>query len=103
MAIQPVEVKRDENGMFCHPDYPNFSEEQTSEQLKQQFKQFEANNNITVKVTYMEDELPDFAERWVDEGLSDCSQWEPRIPEGSFILGIWDTEDLPVCVYAVPS
>ncbi|HGS4635416.1 TPA: hypothetical protein ACMDPH_003462 [Vibrio cholerae] len=99
MAIQAVEVKRDEMGNFVHPDYPwalesgdyadvamwfvdhglfyqvDLFDRSASEELKREFYQSES-KNLTI--------------------------WNPKPPcAGAFLLAIQNYEDEPYAVWAV--
>lgn len=51
------------------------------------------------RVDFEYDAPEELQDRWMDNGLADCTAWEPSRPDGEgwFMLGIWDTEDGPVC------
>ena len=95
--ISPAEVTRDENGFWAHPDLPNFDESIEA------FEQWGADNQLQFSATYFEHDAPEeLCDEWFGNGIPDCSAWEPTNPEGDgwFMLGIWDTDDGPVCSWA---
>lgn len=96
--IEPAKVIRDENGMFQHPNLPDFDEGDGEE-----CKAWVAEQGLQVKMVELEyhsDEA--VSERYFEAGEPDCSYWEPDRPggEGWFCLAIHDTDDGPVCWWA---
>ena len=96
--VQKAEVIRDENGMFQHPEMPDFDEgdEETC-------KAWIAEQGLQVKMVSLEyhsDEA--ISARYFEAGDPDCSYWEPDVPDGKgwFCLAIHDTDDGPVCWWA---
>jgi hypothetical protein len=100
MAIQSVEVKRDHNGMWTHPDLPNWGESISRSELKE----WEEENGITVNLVSMDGDAPEeLVDRWFEDGDCDCSEWKPTPPSAdSFLLSIHDTEDGPYSWWATP-
>ncbi len=91
-------VRRDENGMFQHPDMPDFDEGDGDK-----CKAWIAEQGLQVKMVSLEyhsDEA--VSERYFEAGDPDCSYWEPDRPDGEgwFCLAIHDTDDGPVCWWA---
>jgi len=91
-------VRRDENGMFQHPDMPDFDEGDDDK-----CKAWIAAQGLQVKMVSLEyhsDEA--VSERYFEAGDPDCSYWEPDRPDGEgwFCLAIHDTDDGPVCWWA---
>ncbi|WVN20974.1 hypothetical protein VYI69_13710 [Pseudomonas yamanorum] len=91
-------VGRDENGMFQHPDMPDFEEGDGDK-----CKAWIAAQGLQVKMVSLEyhsDEA--VSERYFAAGDPDCSYWEPDRPDGEgwFCLAIHDTDDGPVCWWA---
>ncbi|OXX29104.1 hypothetical protein [Vibrio sp. V08_P9A1T1] len=98
-TIKPVEVQR-VNGFWTHPDLPVFGEYVTKEDIKE----FERNNNLVFFCVEMgEDASQEFVDEWFEDGLDDCSPWEPTPPSArAFLLSIRDTEDGPMAWFAEP-
>ena len=96
--IEAAEVKRDEDGIWYHPDLPEFDEGQEKE-----YRAWIAAQGLERTWRSLEEENPDHPAyiKYFDEGDPDCSQWEPAAPagEGWFLLAIGDTEDGPVATY----
>ncbi|WP_322072212.1 hypothetical protein [Paraburkholderia bannensis] len=92
--LTPRKILRDENGWAWHGDYPVFDE-------GTHVDKFLAALGIKSAFVAMESDLPDFAERWHEEGLTDCSAWTPTPPEGDgwLLLAIYDTEDGPYALF----
>jgi hypothetical protein len=88
-------VKRDENGMFQHPDMPDF-DEGDGEKCKAWIAE-QGLEVMMVELEYHSDEA--VSERYFEAGDPDCSYWEPDRPEGEgwFCLAIHDSENGPVC------
>ncbi len=99
MSIKPVKVKRDEYGHFYHPNMPEWDEGTTRKEVDD----WANKNNVTIGTVMMDSDMDDeeFIERWFDEGLCDCTPWEPSIPDNAFLLGIYDTEDGPCAMFAI--
>ena len=95
--IQPAPVVRDENGMFQHPDMPNFDEGDGDK-----CKAWVAEQGLTVTQVCLEYADEAVADRYFEAGDPDCSYWEPDRPDGEgwFCLAIHDTDDGPVCWWA---
>lgn len=96
--IEAVEVKRDSEGYWFHPDEPDFEEGQHKEYLAWLESQ---------GLEYQIDDLEDYPDtlpakiRYFEEGDADISDWNPERPAGDgwFILSIHMTEDSAVCVW----
>lgn len=105
MSIKPieaVEVIRDEDGWFSHPQYftePEWDDVDTF--TREEFDKYCTERGLETAVTDMESDDFDMHDRYCEEGQVDCSAWEPSRPagEGWFVLSIHDTEDGPVCVW----
>ena len=96
--IQPVPVVRDENGMFQHPDLPDFDEGDGDKS-----KAWTAAQGLEVAMVSLDGSAPEeVADRYFESGDPDCSYWEPYKPDGEdwFCLAIHDTDDGPVCWWA---
>ena len=97
--IQPAPVVRDENGMFQHPDLPDFDEGDGDK-----CKAWIAQQGLQVVMVELETDAPgDIAERYFESGDPDCSYWVPNRPDGDdwFCLAIHDSDDGPVCWWAL--
>jgi len=90
-------VRRDENGMFWHPDLPSFDEGESDRCM-----QWLAEQGLAVKMISIESADDAISERYFKSGDPDCSYWEPNRPDGEdwFCLSIHDTDDGPVCWWA---
>lgn len=90
-------VKRDENGMFQHPDMPDFDEGDGDK-----CKAWIAEQGLTVAMVSLEFAEPAIADRYFESHDPNCSYWEPDRPDGEgwFCLAIHDTDDGPVCWWA---
>lgn len=98
--ISQAEVNRDEMGFWVHPELPDFGEN-----LGSQFTEWQQEQGIACAFVSMEDDLPeDMIDRWESDGdyIDLVVKWNPTTPGGSgwFLLGIWDTEDGPVALFA---
>ncbi|WP_425520691.1 hypothetical protein [Pseudomonas serbica] len=97
--IQPAPIVRDEEGMFQHPDMPDFDE--GDEEKK--FKVWVADQGLQVKMVELEYHSDQtVSDRYFEAGDSDYSYWEPDRPDGEgwFCLAIHDTDNGPVCWWA---
>lgn len=92
--IQPAQVVRDENGMFQHPDLPDFDEGDG-----EKCKAWIAEQGLQVSMVSLEFADEAIADRYFESRDPDCSYWEPDRPDGDgwFCLAIHDTDDGPVC------
>lgn len=90
-------VRRDENGMFQHPDMPDFEEGDDDK-----CKAWIAEQGLAVAMVSLEYADEAVADRYFESGDPDCSYWEPERPDGEgwFCLAIHDTDDGPVCWWA---
>ena len=95
--IQPAPVVRDENGMFWHPDLPEFDEGDSDKCIR-----WVSEQGLTVKMVSIEGADEAIADRYFESHDPDCSYWEPDRPEGEgwFCLPISDTDDGPACWWA---
>ncbi|HDN9803993.1 TPA: hypothetical protein P2N04_001047 [Aeromonas salmonicida] len=98
--IAPAEVKRDEMGFWIHPDFPDFGET-----LGSQYTDWLEEQEIVCSFVSMEDDLPEclIEQREGDGDYIDIVVgWNPTPPAGAgwFLLGIWDTEDGAVALFA---
>ncbi|PRA69328.1 MULTISPECIES: hypothetical protein [Pseudomonas] len=95
--IQRSPVVRDENGMFQHPDLPDFDEGDGDK-----CKAWIAEQGLQVTMVSLEYADEAVANRYFESHDPDCSYWEPERPFGGdwFCLAIHDTDDGPVCWWA---
>jgi hypothetical protein len=63
-------VKRDENGMFWHPDLPSFDEGDGDK-----CKKWLDEQGLVVKISSIEDALDEISERYFDSQNPDCGYW----------------------------
>lgn len=103
--IEPVEVVRDAEGWWSHPQYFCEPEYEDLEYISTEaYEGYLADRSLEVTTTYMEDEDPEGHEIYCETGSADCSSWPIKYPaskgDGWFVLSIHDTEDFgPVCVW----
>lgn len=101
-AIEPVEVMRDAEGWWSHPQYlmePEF--EDVDALTLERYRSYLTDRGVESSYTTMEsDDYVEF-ERYCETGDANCSAWTPLPPDGTgwFILSIHDTEDGPICVW----
>jgi hypothetical protein len=90
-------VKRDEHGMFQHPDLPDFDEGDGDK-----CKAWIAEQGLEVQMVSLEYADKAIADRYFESHDPDCSYWDPERPDGEgwFCLAIHDTDDGPVCWWA---
>lgn len=95
--IQPAPVERDENGMYQHPEMPDFVEGDGDK-----CKAWIAEQGLQVGMVSLEFADPAVADRYFESHDPDCSYWEPDRPDGEdwSCLAIHDTDDGPVCWWA---
>jgi hypothetical protein len=97
--IRRVDVARDSNGYWCHPDFPDF------QGSVERFRAWMADENLESCRVCLEEEDEDHPvyQSYFD-GDPNVSGWEPKAPEGGdwFLLGLWDTEDGPFAWYVRP-
>ena len=100
--IHPVDVVRDSDGWFSHPQYLAEPEWEYIEFIgREDFDRYCAERGIEAAMTSMESDDLDMLGQYVELGLCHCRDWQPSRPEGDgwFVLSIHDTEDGPVCVW----
>jgi hypothetical protein len=92
--LTPVVLARDENGWFVHPEYPACDADMRIDKFLDAF-------GIEPAFVSMEDDAPEFSNRWAEEGLTNCSEWTPTPPEGNgwALLAICDSEDGPYAIF----
>ncbi|ORL69592.1 hypothetical protein B7H19_10280 [Pseudomonas putida] len=93
--IRPAVVRRDEYGMFQHPDLPDFDEGDG-----EKCKAWIAQQGLQLIMVHLETDAPEeIADRYFQSDEPHCGYWEPGKPDGDgwFCLAIHDTDDGPVC------
>lgn len=92
--LAPRSIERTSDGWLYHPDYPTCDEGTRADKFLEAF-------GIETAFVGMESDAPDLAERWHEEGLTDCSEWTPTAPggDGWLLLEIYDTEDGPYALF----
>lgn len=100
MDIRPVELTRDENGFWYHPDIPwdRVPEEQSPAPYLN-FAGYETH------WSEMYDELSNEEnDQYANSNSPDVSFWAPKVPAGPewFLAAIYDTEDGPVALWIRP-
>lgn len=96
--IGSVEVTREPDGEWTHPDLPFFDEGDETALL--QWLRDQQLEVAQICLEYDADEA--IAERYFESGNPDFSYWEPSKPEGDgwFALSFHDSENGPVCWWA---
>lgn len=99
--IQAVDVYRDEDGFWLHPQFPEFPgyEEDVPGEV---WREWLASQGLrSARIDFEYDAPEELANRWFEDGIANCSEWAPTKPDGDgwFLLGIWDTEDGPLCYW----
>ena len=101
--LRPAEVRRDEDGYWSHPEFPEWGEGT----LQQEITEWTNQRHVTISSLLLEfDESPEACEaqeKYFKEGEPDCSLWnpQPKSPDG-FLISIHDTEDGPCALFAYP-
>lgn len=94
--MKAFEVKRDELGFWTHPQLPIWDEGTSLEHTKAWF----AKHGLDCDLVIMDGEI---GELWGKGEIESCLEWQPSIDiEGAFLVGIWDTEDGVVAMFAFP-
>lgn len=94
-SIQPETIVRDSLGQWTHSAWPNDGDECAIP------KSWFYDHELELCIVELESDNEELAERWFEEGLCDCTTWDPTKPDGDgwFIFSIHDTEDGPICVW----
>lgn len=103
MAIQTVEVVRDSQGEWVHPQFPEFP--QYPEYIPTRLlDEWAAEHSGTfLSVNFEENAEPKFVENWF-KGESGCVGWTPQCDQaGAVLLLIHETEDGPEACYFIPN
>jgi hypothetical protein len=98
MTIQEAPIQRDEYGNWTHPDFPDWDEGATREEVRAWF----AENDLVFQINEMEYEVDTDADPYFNDGCGSFLHWEPKRPDGAgwFALSMHDTEVGPVCIWA---
>ena len=84
VLIQALLVERDENGFWTHPAWPQDGDENAIQ------KGWFAENGLEYCMVEMEyDGQEELMEKWVNEGLCDCTAWDPSPAPGDGWFG-WE-------------
>ncbi|WP_368659784.1 hypothetical protein [Pseudoalteromonas sp. McH1-7] len=99
-TLAPVEIARNELGYWDHPDWQTWDERNTLTETND----YTLQQGYRLKFIHFEDECSNEQfERYFSDGDPDISDWNPICDyEGSFLLSIYETEDGPQAVFAVP-
>ncbi|EOW9224842.1 hypothetical protein ACN26P_003374 [Vibrio cholerae] len=99
MAIQAVEVKRDEMGNFTHPDYPWADKEGGYIEQSAWFVDHGLFYHVDCFNHSASEEL---TRKFYASDSRNLSIWNPKPPcAGAFLLSIQDSRDGPLAVWAV--
>lgn len=96
--IQPMEVQRDSNGYWCHPDLPQI-------ETNEQFDNWISAQGLQYSIHCLDGDDGVGEEEantaYFENGDASCAVWQPSKPDGDgwFIVSIHDTEDGPVCIW----
>lgn len=94
--MKAIAVERDKQGMWTHPELPVWGENVSPSVVEDWF----ASQGLTHNLVLMDGEL---GERWGKGEINSCLEWEPAIElQDAFLVGIWDTEDGVVALFASP-
>lgn len=94
--MKKVTVNRDEKGFWVHPQLPTWGENTKLEEAKAWF----ATHGLDCELVIMDG---DIGEQWGSGKVDSCLEWEPEINiQDAFLVGIWDTEDGVVAMFAFP-
>jgi len=98
MAIQAAQVERDEIGQWAHPDFPEWDEGTTRDEIKAWF----TSNGLEYKINEMEHEVDTDTDPFFEQGCGSFLHWQPERPEGDgwFVLSMHDSEHGPVCIWS---
>ena len=99
MLTKPIDVIRDK-GFYNHPELPYWDEGVEGSEINLWFNQ----HDLTLHTVMMDDDADEmFVDAWYEDGLDDCSPWEPTPPsEAAILLTIYYTEEGPCAWFGVP-
>lgn len=96
--FEPVEVVRDDIGMWTHPDYPNWEENVSSDEIKAWLSEHDLAASVVCFEWDAEEEL--FERYYEKDDITAVCDWLPTSPtEDHFLVSIHDTEDGPVAIF----
>ncbi|CAH0531230.1 hypothetical protein [Vibrio hippocampi] len=100
MTIKAIQVQRDLEGYWTHPDFPDLGENTTWDEFKAYFKA----QGLSLDVVWFENDAPEaLVDAFFEDGETNIASWEPSKPmDEAFLLSIHDTEEGPLCLWAVP-
>lgn len=100
LSLAPVEIERDNDGYWTHPNFPVMGENTT---IKEADKWF-SSSGLSICAKWFELEAPeDQVERFFDDGNINISDWVPQCEKpGAFLISIHDTEDGPLALFVFP-
>lgn len=104
-SLRAMEVNRDDDGYWCHPDLVHFwtvTMNEAESCTPEQWQALEQEAGITTTFAMLESEPIDHPAyiAYFDNGDADISAWEPAVPNGYWILSISCTEDGPYAIFA---
>lgn len=98
MSIQEIDVKRDENGFWTHPDMPEWDESVKGGDIVEWLK--DRSLELVSVVFFDGDADEKITDRYYeDEDCSAVVEWEPTKPDDSFLLSLHDSDNGPVAVF----
>nr|WP_314523645.1 hypothetical protein [uncultured Acinetobacter sp.] len=107
IKLQPVEVIRDEDGFFAHPQYSKALDEilgNPEYPTEQEWEDFKKSLGIEIFRTWLDgDANQDVIDRYFNGNIEACADWNPSYPSVKgdwFIVSIHDTEDGAICLWA---
>lgn len=90
--LEPVDVVRDENGFWQHPDAPDFVDDDSGLEYKQWFETL----GLEGRLSWLEheDDNHPVKKGYFEQGIVGCLGWEPPQPEGQgwFLLCIGESD-----------
>lgn len=101
MTVKPINIERNPDGSWCHPEYPDWSRATCDREIHRWF----TSRNLMYCVRYFLDECSDAETAEFDsKGAVKFDQWRPVPPcSGAFLVCISDSDDGPAATWAVQS
>lgn len=92
--LSPRAITRDEDGWLAHPAIPICDEGVRYDDLLAVF-------GVQISIVSMENQAPELADRYFEDGAQGCADWNPVPPQGEgwLLLEIYDTEEGPHALY----
>lgn len=107
IQLKPVEVVRDEDGFFYHPEYSKLLDDLLGDReypTNQEWEDFKKSLGIEIYRTWLESDASDeVIDRYFNGEIEVCAEWNPSRPdiEGDwFVISIHDSEEGAVCLWA---